>query len=134
MERLLGDELPAFMSALREPPVRGLRVNSPKVSADELGTLLGLELTPVPWSSGDGWEGVLLEAPCTGGALLRRDPKVERELAEPNVLGNAKRQARLLDAVAPLVRPGGVLVYSTCSFEAVENDEQVEAFLDRHRG
>jgi NOL1/NOP2/fmu family ribosome biogenesis protein len=80
------------------------------------------------------WDGVLLDAPCTGEALLRRDANVERELAESNVLGNAKRQARLLDAVAPLVRPGGVLVYSTCSFEAVENEEQVEAFVGRHDG
>src|SRR3954470_12189635 len=56
---------------------------------------------------GGSWDGVLLDAPCTGEALLRRDPSVERELGEASVLGNAKRQAWLLDAVAPLVRPGG---------------------------
>jgi 16S rRNA C967 or C1407 C5-methylase (RsmB/RsmF family)/NOL1/NOP2/fmu family ribosome biogenesis protein len=239
MEALLGDELPAFTSALREPPVRGLRINPSKVGAGELAALLGVELTPVPWCPGTGfvlppdapglglhpavdcglfylqdpasmlppalmapepgwrvadvaaapggkatdlaarvgpggillanevvrsrlrvleqaldrwgspgavacslsldrlggsWDGVLLDAPCTGEALLRREPSVARELAEANVLGNARRQARLLDAVAPLVRPGGVLVYSTCSFEAAENEDQVEAFLDRHSG
>jgi NOL1/NOP2/fmu family ribosome biogenesis protein len=49
------------------------------------------------------------------------------------VLGNARRQSKLLDAAAALVRPGGVLVYSTCSFERAEDEEQVEAFLGRHR-
>jgi 16S rRNA C967 or C1407 C5-methylase (RsmB/RsmF family)/NOL1/NOP2/fmu family ribosome biogenesis protein len=239
MGALLGDELPAFLASLAEPPVRGLRLNPQKVGADELAALLGVELTPVPWAPGTGfllppdapslgfhpavdcglfylqdpasmlapavlapapgdrvadvaaapggkttdlaarvgpggtvlanevvrsrlrllesaldrwgsravvtssaaldrltgvWDGVLLDAPCTGEALVRRDPVVEREWSEASVLGNAKRQARLLDAVAPLVRPGGVLVYSTCSFEAVENEEQVARFVDRHDG
>src|SRR4051812_48037808 len=83
---------------------------------------------------GGSWDGVLLDAPCTGEALFRRDPSTEREWSEASVLGNAKRQARLLDAVAPLVRSGGVLVYSTCSFEREENEEQVERFLDRTYG
>lgn len=80
------------------------------------------------------WDGVLLDAPCTGQALFRRDPDSVREWSEASVLGNARRQARLLDAVVPLVRPGGVLVYSTCSFELAEDEEQVARFLERHPG
>jgi 16S rRNA C967 or C1407 C5-methylase (RsmB/RsmF family)/NOL1/NOP2/fmu family ribosome biogenesis protein len=80
------------------------------------------------------WDGVLLDAPCTGEAVARRDPRAAREWSEASVRGNARRQARLLDAVAPLVRPGGVLVYSTCSFEAEENEAQVARFLERHSG
>jgi 16S rRNA C967 or C1407 C5-methylase (RsmB/RsmF family)/NOL1/NOP2/fmu family ribosome biogenesis protein len=83
---------------------------------------------------GGVWDGVLLDAPCTGEALFRRDPSSAREWSEASVLGNARRQARLLDAVAPLVRPGGVLVYSTCSFEPAEDEEQVASFLDRQPG
>lgn len=78
------------------------------------------------------WDGVLLDAPCTGEALYRRDQDSAREWSEASVRGNAKRQARLLDAAAALVRPGGVLVYSTCSFELAEDEEQVASFLDRH--
>ena len=83
---------------------------------------------------GGWWDGVLLDAPCTGEALVRRDPDARRHWSDASVAGNAKRQARLLDAVAPLVRSGGVLIYSTCSFESAENEEQVERFLDRHVG
>ncbi|MEA2467040.1 MAG: hypothetical protein QOJ57_1166 [Thermoleophilaceae bacterium] len=238
MSPLLGDELPAFLESLSQPPVRGLRLNPAKVGAAELARLLDVELTPVPWAEhgfvlppdapslgwhpaidcglfylqdpasmlapavldpapgwrvadvaaapggkttdlaarvgpgglvlanevvrarlrllesaldrwGSGavvtcsaalerltgsWDGVLLDAPCTGEALVRRDAKATREWSEASVLGNARRQARLLDAVASLVRPGGVLVYSTCSFEIAENEDQVAGFLDRHDG
>jgi 16S rRNA C967 or C1407 C5-methylase (RsmB/RsmF family)/NOL1/NOP2/fmu family ribosome biogenesis protein len=245
MERLLGrEELAELLAALREPPVRGLRLNPAKVGAGELGRLLGVELSePVPWASdgtgfvlppdtpslglhpaidcglfylqdpasmlapalmapspgwrvadvaaapggkatdlagrvglgGGGlllanevvrprlrllesaldrwgsttavtasmeierlpgagtWDGVLLDAPCTGEALFRRDRDAARGWSDADVRGNARRQARLLDAAARLVRPGGVLVYSTCSFETAENEDQVESFLERRR-
>jgi 16S rRNA C967 or C1407 C5-methylase (RsmB/RsmF family)/NOL1/NOP2/fmu family ribosome biogenesis protein len=80
------------------------------------------------------WDGVLLDAPCTGEALFRRDADSARGWSDADVRGNAKRQARLLDAAARLVRPGGVLVYSTCSFELAEDEDQVASFLDRHDG
>ena len=78
------------------------------------------------------WDGVLLDAPCTGEALFRRDANAARGWGDADVRGNAKRQSKLLDAAASLVRPGGVLVYSTCSFERAEDEEQIEAFLRRH--
>jgi 16S rRNA C967 or C1407 C5-methylase (RsmB/RsmF family)/NOL1/NOP2/fmu family ribosome biogenesis protein len=79
------------------------------------------------------YDGVLLDAPCTGEALFRRDQASEREWSDASVQGNAKRQAHLLDAAARLVRPGGALVYSTCSFERAENEDQVAHFLGRNR-
>lgn len=79
-----------------------------------------------------GWDGVLLDAPCTGEALFRRDRASARGWSDASVQGNAKRQAHLLDAAASLVRPGGVLVYSTCSFERAENEDQIARFLDSH--
>src|SRR3954464_4388628 len=52
MGALLGEDLPAFVASLDDPPVRGLRVNPAKVGAEKLATLLGVELTPVPWCDG----------------------------------------------------------------------------------
>ncbi|CAG9461872.1 unnamed protein product [Pedinophyceae sp. YPF-701] len=80
------------------------------------------------------FDRVLLDAPCTGlGTLSRRaDIRWQRSLEDLKEL--TQLQARLLDAAAPLVKPGGLLVYSTCTMEPEENGAQVEAFLRRHAG
>ncbi|ARA94742.1 16S rRNA (cytosine(967)-C(5))-methyltransferase [Rhodothermaceae bacterium RA] len=77
---------------------------------------------------------VLLDAPCSGlGVLARRaDLRWQRTAEELTQL--TRLQAELLDAAARLVRPGGVLVYGTCTIEPEENEAQVAAFLQRHPG
>jgi 16S rRNA (cytosine967-C5)-methyltransferase len=77
---------------------------------------------------------VLLDAPCTGTGTFRRHPDGRWRLRPEHLAELAELQRRLLDAAADLVRPGGWLVYSTCSLEEEENELQVEAFLDRHPG
>ncbi|KAJ8754959.1 hypothetical protein K2173_015471 [Erythroxylum novogranatense] len=75
---------------------------------------------------------VLLDAPCSGLGVLskRADLRWNRKLEDMEELKNL--QDELLDAASSLVKPGGVLVYSTCSIDPVENEERVEAFLVRH--
>ena len=77
---------------------------------------------------------VLLDVPCTGTGTLRRHPDARWRLAPEDVGKLAELQGRMLDAAAPLVPVGGVLVYSTCTLEPEENEEQVERFLARHKG
>ena len=80
------------------------------------------------------FDAVVLDAPCTGEGLFRRDPRLVREWSPAAVAGAARRQALLLTDAARIVRAGGVLVYSTCSFELEENEENVAAFLGRNPG
>ena len=75
---------------------------------------------------------VILDAPCTGTGTLRRHPDGRWRVTMDDLAALAALQRDLLDAAAPLVRPGGLLVYSTCSLEREENEGQVEAFLARH--
>jgi 16S rRNA (cytosine967-C5)-methyltransferase len=75
---------------------------------------------------------VLLDVPCTGTGTLRRHPDARWRLKISDMAVLPAVQRELLDGAASVVRPGGLLVYSTCSLEPEENDEQVDAFLARH--
>ncbi len=75
---------------------------------------------------------VLVDAPCTGSGTWRRRPDAKWRLTDRQLDARRKEQASILDTVVPYVRPGGRLVYITCSVFAGENTEQVFAFLERH--
>ena len=75
------------------------------------------------------FDAVLLDAPCSGLGTIRRDPDIRWRRSEQDLAPLAAGQAAMLAELAPLVRPGGRLVYSTCSSEPEENEAVVEAFL-----
>ena len=77
---------------------------------------------------------VLVDAPCSNTGVLRRRPDARWNWSKMKLDQLCALQAQILDAAASRVRPGGVLVYSTCSLEREENEAQVEAFLERHPG
>jgi 16S rRNA (cytosine967-C5)-methyltransferase len=74
-------------------------------------------------------EAILIDVPCTGTGTFRRHPDARWRLRRSDLAVLAAAQAELLRAAADHVMPGGLLVYSTCSLEPEENDEQVDAFL-----
>ncbi|WP_028545065.1 16S rRNA (cytosine(967)-C(5))-methyltransferase RsmB [Paenibacillus taiwanensis] len=75
---------------------------------------------------------VLLDAPCTGFGVIRRKPDLKWRKDAQDVASIATLQSRLIQEAAKLVRPGGRLVYSTCTIEHEENDEVVSQFLQQH--
>ena len=89
---------------------------------------------------GDGWlrkqsgrfDRVLVDAPCSGSGAWRRQPDARWRLSPEMLAGYLETQAKILRQAAVLVRPGGRLVYATCSFLPPENQRQVAAFLDAH--
>jgi 16S rRNA (cytosine967-C5)-methyltransferase len=83
---------------------------------------------------GEPFDAVLLDAPCTGLGTLRRHPEQRWRVSEEDVARLAILQADLLDAAAALVRPGGLVVYSTCSLARAENHDVVAAFLAGETG
>ena len=75
---------------------------------------------------------VLVDAPCSGLGTLRRNPDLKWRQDADSVAELATKQAAILDAAAKLVRPGGRVVYATCSLLTAENDAIVDSFMARH--
>ena len=75
---------------------------------------------------------ILVDAPCSGLGVLRRHPEAKWRKGEQALPRHQALQCQILEAVAPRLRPGGVLVYSTCSTEPEENEEVIERFCRAH--
>ena len=103
---------------------------------ERMGVTNALAVCALPAQLAARWPGsfdaVLVDAPCSGEGMFRRHPETRGEWSPEGRDGCARRQAEILDAAAVLVRPGGRLVYATCTFSLPENEENVAAFLQRH--
>ena len=77
-------------------------------------------------------DAALVDAPCSGTGVMVEKPDVKYRVSAEGVAALCRVQAEILDSVAPMVKVGGTLVYSTCSILPQENVQQVRAFLARH--
>ena len=83
------------------------------------------------WWDGEAFDAVLLDAPCSATGIVRRQPDVLLHRTAEDLVALTALQARLLEALWQVLRPGGVLLYATCSILQDENERQVAAFLAR---
>ena len=83
------------------------------------------------WWDGEAFDAILLDAPCSATGIVRRQPDVLLHRRPADIDALAALQARLLDALWSVLKPGGALLYATCSILKDENQRQVEAFLAR---
>ena len=124
---------------------QGLLVSNEPVAArgrmlreniERMGIINAVAVSAWPEQLAERWpntfDAILVDAPCSGEGMFRRDPGARTEWKEDAPEGCARRQADILDAAARMLRPGGRLVYSTCTFNRTENEGSVEAFLERH--
>ncbi|WP_391560186.1 16S rRNA (cytosine(967)-C(5))-methyltransferase RsmB [Robertmurraya sp.] len=81
---------------------------------------------------GSAFDRILLDAPCSGLGVMRRKPDMKYTKKEEDLNRLQSIQLQLLDSVTPLLKPGGTLVYSTCTIDRSENEEVVTAFLQKH--
>lgn len=80
----------------------------------------------------EAFDAIQVDAPCSGEGMFRRHPETRAEWSPESPAGCAKRQAEILDCAAEMLRPGGRMVYSTCTMNRTENEDTVDAFLSRH--
>ncbi len=88
---------------------------------------------PEQWWDGQPFDRILLDAPCSATGVIRRHPEIKWLRDQRQVDTLLPTQQRLLTALWPLLRPGGILVYATCSVLRRENNQQIQAFLETHR-
>jgi 16S rRNA (cytosine967-C5)-methyltransferase len=88
--------------------------------------------SPAAWWSGQKFHKILLDAPCSATGVIRRHPEIKWLRSGGQVDEVVRTQAALLEALWPLLEPGGMLVYATCSILRRENSEQVRQFVENH--
>ena len=86
------------------------------------------------WEPDAPADAVLLDAPCSATGIFRRHPDVLHRIEAPQIAAMADLQRELLARAAAWVKPGGTLVYATCSLERAEGEDQIAAFLTAHPG
>lgn len=86
---------------------------------------------PETWWDGRPFDRILLDAPCSATGVIRRHPDIKSLRRADDIDRLAATQAHLLDALWPLLAPGGMLLYATCSVLRQENEQQIAAFLQR---
>ncbi len=117
-----------------EPVAKRAQILSRNV--ERMGLTNTLVISELPAALAARWPGgfdaVLVDAPCSGEGMFRRHPETRAEWSPAARDGCALRQREILDAAAMLVRPGGRLVYATCTLNGIENEGNVRHFLRQH--
>lgn len=79
---------------------------------------------------GDSFDVVIVDAPCSGSGLFRKDEAAQKEWSPEHVSSCSMRQIKILESASKVIREGGILLYSTCSFSKQENEDVVDALLE----
>jgi 16S rRNA (cytosine967-C5)-methyltransferase len=87
---------------------------------------------PETWWNGQPFDRILVDAPCSATGVIRRHPDIKLRRQRDDLDKLTAAQERLLERLWPLLRPGGKLLYATCSVLAQENERQIAAFVSRH--
>lgn len=132
-----GSGAPLQVTALEVDALRAERIHGTLARVGEQAKVLVADAgQPQQWwqqaNGGQPFDAILLDAPCTASGIVRRHPDVRWLRRDSDVPQLAAIQAQLLDTLWPLLKPGGRLLYCTCSVFKAEGDDQVKAFLARN--
>jgi 16S rRNA (cytosine967-C5)-methyltransferase len=116
---------------LHEHRLRTLRELAATQGNDSIQLVVHDATRDLPFAAGS-FDRVLVDAPCSGTGTLRRNPEIRWRISPADIAELSSKQERILTTAAEMVRPGGTLLYSTCSLEKDENEAVAEAFTREH--
>ncbi len=128
----LGSAADLLCTDSNEKRLPRLKENLLRLHAGEAETAVHDWTKPAPEQWHGAFDAILLDVPCSNTGVIRRRVDVRWRLQSPDIDKLVATQRRILEAALPCLKPGGRLVYSTCSIERAENLGQVEAFLAAH--
>lgn len=115
-----------------EPDQRRTRLLTENLERQQLGsrvTMVQQDLQTFASSAPQPFDGILIDAPCSGTGVIRNHPDIRWNRQPDDLVANQVIQLNLLQTAASILKPGGILVYATCSIEPEENEQVIEQFL-----
>ncbi len=144
LAELMGDRGTVYAVDRKGTRLNLLRQNCARLGIQTVSPIAGDIRRPSEWLSAvtkdqraqgrPCFDRILVDAPCSGSGVLRRHPEAKWQKDSASFGRHHQLQLQILKSVAPCLRPGGVLVYSTCSTEPEENESVIEQFLQSHTG
>jgi len=98
----------------------------------KISVVCGDAAEPNQWFSGELFDRILIDAPCSASGIIRRHPDIKILRREEDIAQLAQSQMSILNALWPLLKVGGELLYCTCSIFKQENEDQIALFLEQH--
>jgi len=121
------------LDALDSSETRLERVQQNLLRIDKSARILvGDAANPDSWFDGNHYDCILADVPCSASGVIRRHPDIKLLRRESDIMPILAQQRKILDALWRLLKPGGRMLYSTCSIFKDENEVQMAKFLDRH--
>lgn len=121
------------LDALDQSETRLQRVQSNLQRIDKKAQLLVGDATdPTDWFNGEAYDRILADVPCSASGVIRRNPDIKLLRRESDIMPMLRQQRQILDALWGLLKPGGKMLYSTCSIFKDENEHQIGEFVESH--
>ena len=117
---------------IHEHKIKLIRQQAERLDLSNISTKILDSRNVADYFAEESFDRILVDAPCSGLGVIRRKPDIKYTKSQQDISSLQKVQLSILDAAAPLLKKGGVLVYSTCTVDKLENDAVVSHFLQQH--